>query len=203
MRTDLAALSAAGLLTLALPTPAAFAQPVAESTGTAVPAAGADPAAVERRWRGTLAVGTTAVAANNVLPAPIALGAGLLVERDMFGVEGAIHVDGATICDNASGGDGSCGLLWIWDIAPRVTVAPTWSWSPYVAARFQLTSSRPHGLVPAAGPRVGVRYRGANLGCYFEAGPSFVSEKDGMFGEFVSGKRWFPQISTGIAFNLW
>ena len=40
-------------------------------------------------------------------------------------------------------------------------------------------------------------------GFYFEAGPSFVSEEDGRFGQFVSGKRWFPQVSTGIAFNLW
>jgi hypothetical protein len=169
----------------------------------AAPAAAADPAAVERAWRGTLEVGTTAVEANNVLPVPFAIGAGLLVERGIFGVEGAIHVDAETICDNASGGDGYCGPLWIWDVAPRLTVAPAWPWSPYGAARFQLTSSRPHGLVPAAGPRVGVRYRGAHLGFYFEAGPSFVSERDGMFGEFVSEKRWFPQASTGMSFSLW
>jgi hypothetical protein len=167
------------------------------------PAEAADPAAVERAWRGTLAVGTTAVGANNVLPAPIAIGAGLLVERGRFGIEGAIHVDGATICDNASGGDGYCGPLWIWDIASRLTAVPAWSWSPYAAARFQLTSSRPHGLVPAAGPRAGVRYRGARVGFYFEAGPSFVSEADGSFGQFVSEKRWFAQISTGANFNLW
>jgi hypothetical protein len=159
-----------------------------------------DPATVERSWRVTLAVGTTAVGANNVLPVPIAIGAGLLVERGMFGVEGAIHVDAATVCDYP---DGACGVLWIWDIAPRVTMAPARPWSPYAAVRFQLTSSRPHGLVPAAGPRVGIRYRGQDLGFYFEAGPSFVSETDGMFGAFVSEGRWFPQISTGIAFNLW
>jgi hypothetical protein len=166
----------------------------------ASPAAAADSGAVEHAWSGTLAVGTTAVGANNVLPAPIAIGAGLLVERGGFGIEGAIHVDWATICDYP---DGACGQLWIWDIAPRLTVVPAWPWSPYAAARFQLTSSRSHGLVPAAGPRVGVRYRGAHLGFYFEAGPSFVSEEDGRFGQFVSGKRWFPQVSTGIAFNLW
>ena len=145
-------------------------------------------------------MGTTAVGANNVLPVPIAIGAGLLVERGRFGVEGAIHVDGATICDYP---DGVCGVLWIWDLAPRFTVAPAWPWSPYAALRFQLTSSRPHGLVPAAGPRAGIRYRGQHLGCYIEAGPSFVSEADGVFGGFVSESRWFAQVSTGIAFDLW
>lgn len=160
----------------------------------------ADPAAGDRSWRGTLAVGTTVVAANNVLPGPIAIGAGLLVERGMFGIEGATHVDGAIICDYP---DRACGVLWIWDVAPRVTVAPASPWSPYASVRFQLTSSRQHGLVPAAGPRVGVRYRGQRLGFYIEAGPSFVSEADGRFGAFVSESRWFPQASTGMAFNLW
>ncbi len=182
MRTNLAALSVLFLST------------------AAAPAAAADPAAAERPWQGTLAVGTTVVEVNNVLPVPIAIGAGLLVEHGMFGVEGAMHVDGATICDYP---DGACGVLWIWDIAPRVTLAPSRPWSPYAAARFQLTSSRPHGLVPAAGPRLGLRYRGQQLGFYFEAGPSFVSETDGMRGAFVSGSRWFFQVSTGMAFNLW
>jgi hypothetical protein len=186
MRTDLAALSAIGLVAL--------------HCAAAAPTAAAEPAVVERPWQGTLAVGTTAVGANNVLPVPIAIGAGLLVERGMFGVEGAIHVDAATICDYP---DGACGVLWLWDIAPRVTVTPDRRLSPYAAIRFQLTSSRSHGLVPAAGPRLGIRFRGQQLGFYLEAGPSFVSEADGMFGGFVSDRRWFPQVSTGMAFKLW
>src|SRR5512147_1439701 len=70
-------------------------------------------------WLGTLGIGTTAVSANNVLPVPWALGASLLVERGPFGVEGAVHFDAATLCDHASASDGYCGLLWIFDIAPR------------------------------------------------------------------------------------
>ena len=37
------------------------------------------------------------MAANNVLPLPFAIGVGLLVERGMFGVEGAIHVYGPVL----------------------------------------------------------------------------------------------------------
>jgi hypothetical protein len=159
--------------------------------------------AVGRPWQGTLGVGTTAVSANNVLPIPLALGASLLVERGPFGLEGAVHFDAGTICDHASASDGYCGLLWIFDIAPRATLGPGWAWSPYVSVRFQLTSSDSHGWVPALGPRAGVRYRGRTLGLYAEAGPSFVSSDDGRFGAFVSEGRWFPQVSAGMTINVW
>src|SRR5436305_7531431 len=75
-----------------------------------------------RPWSGTVGIGTTAVSANNVLPVPAALGASLLVERGPFGVEGAVHADAATLCDRPSDGEGYCGLLWIFDIAPRATL---------------------------------------------------------------------------------
>ena len=153
-------------------------------------------------WRVSLQVGTTAVATNNVLLAPLSIGGGVLAERGMLGLEAAAHADVATICDNPSGGDGGCGVLFIWDVAPRLTPLPDLAWSPYAAARFQLTHSRNHGFVPAAGPRLGVRYRGARLGGYFEGGPSFVSAEDGAFGQFVSDSRWFPQISLGMTFTF-
>lgn len=153
-------------------------------------------------WRATALVGTTAVAANNVLPAPIAIGGGVLVEHGWFGIEGAVHVDAATICDRDGVGDTSCGVLWIFDVAPRVTLAPRASWSPYVSARFQITNSEPHGVVPALGPRAGVRYRGATLGFYLEGGPSFVSASEAEIGGFTSRRAWFPQVSTGVTFAL-
>ena len=156
-----------------------------------------------RLWLGTLDIGTTAISANNVLPVPAALGAGLLVERGPFGLEGAVHFDAATLCDHASAGDSYCGLLWIFDIAPRATLGPAWAWSPYASLRFQLTSSDSHGWVPAIGPRAGLRYRGRILGCYGEAGPSFVSGDDGRFGQFVSDRRWFPQVSAGMTIRIW
>ena len=171
----------------------------------AVPAAVAaqvQPSGDAGAWRLSLQVGTTAVGANNVLPVPLAIGAGVLAERGMLGLEAAAHADIATICDNPSGGDGSCGVLFIWDVAPRLTPWPDLAWSPYASARFQLTHSRNHGFVPAAGPRLGVRYRGARLGGYFEAGPSFVSAEDGAFGQFVSDSRWFPQVSLGMTFTF-
>jgi hypothetical protein len=154
-------------------------------------------------WRATALLGTTAVSANNVLPAPMAIGGGALVERGWIGIEGAVHVDAATLCDHGTAGDSSCGLLWIFDLAPRATLAPRGSWSPYLAARFQLTSSEPHGVVPAAGPRVGLRYRGTRLGWYLEGGPSFVSSREREIGGFTSsGRAWFPQISTGMTFAV-
>jgi hypothetical protein len=61
------------------------------------------------RWRGTLGIGTTAVAANNVLPLPAALGASLLVEHDRLGVEAAVHFDAATLCDHGTASDSNCG----------------------------------------------------------------------------------------------
>ena len=154
-------------------------------------------------WLGTLGIGTTAISANNVLPVPAALGASLLVERGPFGVEGAIHFDAATLCDHESASDGYCGLLWIFDVAPRATLGPAWAWSPYASVRFQVTRSDSHGWVPAIGPRAGVRYRGRRLGFYAEAGPSFVSSDDGRFGQFVSEGRWFPQVSAGMTVRVW
>jgi len=164
----------------------------------AAPAAHADDA-----WTVTAQVGTTAVSANNVLPIPLALGGGALVERGHFGLEAALHLDAATLCDHGSASDSSCGLLWIGDLAPRFTLTPASRFSPYASVRLQLTSSEPHGLVPAAGPRLGLRYRGERFGAYLEAGPSFVAAADGRFGEFVSERRWFPQASAGMSFAVW
>ena len=148
-------------------------------------------------WRVVALLGTTAVETNNVLLAPIAIGGGMLVERWWLGIEGAVHVDAATVCDM------SCGPLWIFDMAPRATLAPGASWSPYLAARFQITSSERHGVVPALGPRAGLRYRGTRLGFYLEGGPSFVSSRDGELGGFTASRRsWFPQVSTGVTFTL-
>lgn len=161
------------------------------------------PAHADEPWKALAQVGTTAVSSNNVLLVPVALGVGGLVERGSLGLEAAIHIDAATLCDQPSGGDGSCGLLWIWDLAPRFTPLPSWALSPYASVRLQLTESRHHGLVPAAGPRLGVRYRGQRYGGYLEAGPSFVSAEDSRFGAFVSGRRWFPQASAGVSVALW
>jgi len=93
-------------------------------------------------------------------------------------------------------------VLWIFDVAPRATLAPRSSWSPYLGARFQLTSSEPHGVVPALGPRAGLRYRGTSLGFYLEGGPSFVSSSESEIGGFDSRRGWFPQVSTGVMFAL-
>ena len=153
-------------------------------------------------WHATALVGTTAVDANNVLPVPMAIGAGALVEHGWLGIEGAVHIDAATLCDHPGASDGYCGLLWIFDVAPRATLGPRWSWSPYLAARFQITHSEPHGVVPALGPRAGLRYRGKTLGFYLEGGPSFVSSRDGEFGAFASQRGWFPQVSSGVTFAL-
>jgi hypothetical protein len=153
-------------------------------------------------WRATALVGTTAVSANNVLPIPAAIGGGALVERGRFGIEGAVHVDAATLCDHGTAGDSSCGLLWIFDVAPRATWAPRASWSPYLSVRFQLTRSDPHGVVPALGPRAGLRYRGTSLGFFAEAGPSFVPAQESEIGGLASGRGWFPQVSTGMTFAL-
>ena len=164
----------------------------------------ADPGeAIEPAWRGTLGIGTTAVATNNVLPLPLSLGASLLVEHRWLGLEAAVHFDAATICDHGSGDESACGLLWIYDLAPRFTLAPRSSFSPYASIRLQLTLSEPHGLVPAFGPRLGVRYRGRSLGFYAEAGPSFVPAEDGWPGRFLSNRRWYPQVSAGMTLSMW
>jgi hypothetical protein len=147
-------------------------------------------------------LGTTAVASNNVLPLPLGLGVGVLAERGLFGLEVAGHADVATICDNTSGGDGRCGALLILDAAPRLTPLADRRFSPYANVRFQLTHSRRHSVVFAAGPRLGVRFRGARFGAYLEAGPSFVSAEDGAFGRFVSNSRWFPQASIGMTYTF-
>jgi hypothetical protein len=176
------------------------------ASGPAHPPASAGSPSVEspaNLWTGTLEAGTTAVAANNVLPLPLAIGVGLLLERRRLGVAGAVHIDAATICDKDNGGDGSCGLLWIWDVTPRFTLAPLSPFSPYASIRVQLTDSSRHGLVPAAGPRLGLRYRGKAMGVYLEGGPSFVRAEDGAFGRFISNRRWFPQLSAGATFHLW
>jgi hypothetical protein len=153
-------------------------------------------------WHATALLGTTAVAANNVLPVPMAIGGGALIERGWIGIEGAVYVDAATLCDHGTAGDSGCGLLWIFDVAPHATLAPGASWSPYLCARFQITRSDPHGVVPALGPRAGLRYRGSSLGFFLEGGPSFVSSREGETGGFASGRDWFPQLSTGMTFAL-
>lgn len=154
-------------------------------------------------WRGTLGIGTTAIEANNVLPLPFGLGVSLLAERDFFGIEGAVHADLATLCDYRSASDSYCGVLWVFDVAPRATLGPRWAWRPYGSLRFQLTHSETHGWVPAVGPRAGLRYRGRRFGFYAEAGPSFVSSDDGRFGQFVSEGRWFPHVSIGMTASIW
>lgn len=151
-------------------------------------------------WTRTTQVGTTAVAAHNVLPLPLSVGVGVVVEKGWLGIEGAMHLDAATHCDEGSASASFCAPLIIWDAGPRFTAMPDEAWSPYASARIQLTLSRPHRLVPAAGPRLGLRYRGKWLGGYLEAGPSFVSAEDGDPGEFVDSGRWFPQASAGLSF---
>ena len=140
-------------------------------------------------------VGGTAVSANNVLPIP-GLGMGLLFERGMFGISAAMQVDFITMCDHGTASDSECGLLWIWDVAPRFTLLPAERWSPYLAGRLQLLKDEVHGLIPAAGPRIGFRYRGNRIGFFAEGGPSFIRTQDSAFT--VAGRRWFPQVSTGL-----
>jgi hypothetical protein len=181
------------VLPIALGLAAASARAQSVPTG---PAAAPEPPA-SHETRVVALLGTTAVATNNVLFAPVALGLGVLVEHRWLGIEGAVHVDGATVCDMP------CGQLRIFDVAPRATLLPGASWSPYLSARFQIAVSEPHGVVPALGPRAGVRYRGARVGFYLEGGPSFVSSRESEIGGFAaSGRAWFPQVSTGITLTL-
>jgi hypothetical protein len=140
-------------------------------------------------------LGGTAVSTNNVLPIP-GLGVGILFERGMFGISAAMQVDFITICDHGTASDSECGVLWIWDVAPRFTLLPAEHWSPYLAGRIQLARDELHGLVPAAGPRIGFRYRGNKIGLFAEGGPSFIRAQDSEFTGF--GRRWFPQVSTGV-----
>jgi hypothetical protein len=152
-------------------------------------------------WRITLALGTTAVQAHSVAPFPAAVGLGVILERGMFGIEGAVHLDAATSCEHGGGPEGFCGLVWIWDVAPRFTLAPHSSFSPYLNARFQLIDSDKNGVVPAAGPRLGVRYRGQRMGFYLEAGLSFVGAADSQFAGFAE-RGWFPQASAGVTYTI-
>jgi hypothetical protein len=163
------------------------------------PIARADPGA---SWHLNAQIGTTAIAANRVLPVPLALGVGGVLERGWFGVEGGVHFDVATDCDRPPGGDGYCGLLRLWEMGVRLTPLPGQKWSPYAAVRFTIADSAFDGTVPAVGPRLGLRYRGARLGFYLEAGESLVSAQDGRFGAFISDRRWFPQISAGLSIAI-
>jgi hypothetical protein len=174
---------------------------VAASTYLDQSPARADAAPVGEGWRTTLELGTTAIVANNVMPVPAALGLGVLFEYGSVGIEGAMHVDAATLCDSPSG-EGSCGVVSIWDVAPRFTLAPRSRFSPYLNARFQLIDSDKHGVVPAAGPRLGVRYRGQQVGFYLEAGLSFVGAGQAEIGGFTSKRDWFPQVSAGVTYTF-
>jgi hypothetical protein len=148
-------------------------------------------------WHVSLQLGTTALATNHVIPVPLAIGAGVLIERGMFGMEAAVHLDGAIVCDNM------CGSLLLWDAAPRWTPLADDAFSPYIAVRFQLADTMNNGYVPALGPRLGARYRGEIFGFYAEGGASVVSAKDGAFGQFLSNRRWFPQVSAGLSITVW
>jgi hypothetical protein len=180
---------------------AALSASAAASAAVDAPAPpGAAAAAPAHLWRATLELGTTAVATNNIIPAPIAIGAGVLIERDKFGLGAAVHVDGASICDQ---GEQGCGAIVIADAVARFTPFAGAALSPYVAARLQLVHDDRDGLVPAAGPRLGLRYRASVFGFYVEAGPSFVSAEDSGIGRLVIHHRWFPQASAGLTVALW
>jgi hypothetical protein len=165
----------------------------------AAPTARADP---DDSWHVTAQVGTTAMAANRVMPLPAAIGVGAVVERGWFGVEGSVHLDVATDCDQQPGGDGYCGLLRLWELGVRFTPLASHPWSPYAALRFTIADSSFDGTVPAVGPRLGLRYRGARLGFYLEGGESLVPAANGRFGAFLSERRWFPQISAGLSIAI-
>jgi hypothetical protein len=169
----------------------------------------------------SLTVGTTAAVGSfpTVEPLP-GLAAGLLFEHRWFGAEaGAAVVPLARCSDFFEGVDQDCGAVWTFHAAVRGTLMPGSRWSPYLSARVDLVDARKAAfgllnyvsrteriLVPAAGPRLGVRYRAEQGGFFIEAGPSFMSSDRYTQCSICLPPEnppawWIVQASTGFSWS--
>ena len=181
--------------------------------------ADAPPPAAAPAWRFTVGAGLTFLMGGrpNLLPYP-APGVVALAEHGRLGVEASFHYLGVTRCVNGTEADARCGSFPVLAIAPRLTLSPGRRLSPYLAASLQLTFGQRHtfGLdyawvtdrvvVPAAGPRVGVRYRGRHLGFYVEGGVSFMPARSYESCDPTDSRTcsswWFLQATTGLTWTF-
>ena len=150
-------------------------------------------------------IATMAMMASQVLPLPLALGLGVVVERGPVGFEAGFHVDAATICDSNEGGnthDGFCGLLLTAEAGPRLRWPAARGWSPYLSARGQwLRMTRGDAGSLAIAPRVGASFQGDRFGGFAEAGTSIVvgDGKDD-WRLIGTGGRTLPVLVAGMRF---
>lgn len=162
-------------------------------------------AAPDPEGRLRLQVTTMALSANQVLPLPLALGIQGVGERGWLGADAGVHADLATICDNASGGDGSCGLFVIAETGVRVRRPVTRGFAPYLAVRGQwLRMMRADSGSWAVAPRAGFSYDGDLAGFFFEAGASVVVGQglDDWRLIGIDSRRVLPVIVAGARFRL-
>jgi hypothetical protein len=164
-------------------------------------------------WRFTFAIGTTVpVGEAPHLPPVPGIGARVLVERGWLGAVASAEMLLAECVDGVEQ-DEACGNFTLWGVGAQATLLPHRSWSPYVAAMFQMGHGERHAFglpydnvtekvwVPAFGPRVGVRYRGQIMGFYLETGASFMRGSGDRSCDLGCSPFWFWQTSTGISFS--
>jgi hypothetical protein len=142
-----------------------------------------------------------AIAANEVLPLPIAPGASLVAEGGAVGFEVGFHSNPATYCDDG-GEEESCGWLLIAEAGPRLR----WSagpWAVYMALKAQaLRMTRSGAWQPGIAPRLGVTFQAHRVGLFAEAGPTFVlghgADAHRLIG--IDGQRTLPAGDVGLRF---
>ncbi len=135
-------------------------------------------AAEDEGFRTRLQLSLGAVAGNNVLPAPLAPGVSVLVERRHFGFEAGMQVDPVIVCDKDSRED-SCGVLVSMDVGGRASLPLGRSFVVYLSTRLQwlrMTKADDNELGVAFRP--GVAYQrqgpGQRFGAFVEAGPTVL-----------------------------
>jgi len=147
-------------------------------------------------------VGIGAMEANDVLPAPLALGASLVAERGILGLEMGGQINPATYCDSPSG-EGHCGFLLIAEAGPRLRLPLSQRWIPYLSMKMQwLRMTKAASGYPGLAPRLGLLYQRERLGVFVEAGITMVMgngpDIDRLIG--IYDHRWLPAASLGLRF---
>jgi hypothetical protein len=172
---------------------------IAASLLLMVVSAATESGAAEDAPRTRLQLSLGAVAGNNVLPAPLAPGVSVVVERRYWGLEGGLQIDPITLCERG-GPDGACGLLLTMEAGGRASLPVSDHTVLYFSTRLQWlrmteASSEEFGVAL----RPGIVFQGEQVGFFVEAGPTVLLRDIHEYPTIRrDGSRIVPMAMLGI-----
>lgn len=162
----------------------------------------ADSLADDDPTKARLQLSLGAVKGNNVVPAPLAPGISVLVERKYFGIEGGAQIDPITICEKQSL-EGSCGVLITVDAGGRASLPLGERFVVYLSTRLQLLRmTEGHSNEFGVAFRPGFAYQRERFGLFVEGGPTVLfgntREYPTVRSSAISSSRIVPMAMAGI-----